>query len=137
MMSKPAQGKEEEPAVPAFATRAPAVSAVQDLERRLAMLGGEEAAPAPLVDLQPSPPPVAVAPVAQVGTTTEKKPAAVKGGKNALLVRFLFVKTFGILTRSLSHTISFCGNSYHRLESWQQKKSPNRHKPRNRKLPTC
>ena len=88
MMSKPAQGKEEEPAVPAFATRAPAVSAVQDLERRLAMLGGEEAAPAPLVDLQPPPPPVAVAPVAQVGTTTEKKPAAVKGGKNALLVRF-------------------------------------------------
>ena len=86
MMSKPAPTTQEEESQvpPAFATPTPAVSAVQDLERKLAILGAEEeqtAAP-------PAPPAAAVAPVPPPTMQEESKqpPAALKGGKNALLV---------------------------------------------------
>ena len=89
MMSKPApEGTAEEAAPPAFATK-PATSsdkkkdAVQDLEKRLAMLGGPtnlQAPPAmPATYQAPFAPPAAAPPAAEA-------PGAMKGGKNALLV---------------------------------------------------
>jgi hypothetical protein len=82
MMSKPAP---EEKAPPSFAqttTSTKKTSAVDDLERRLAMLGGDDA-----TDMKP--PAVATAPAPV--TTTQQAPVAVavavKGGKNALMVR--------------------------------------------------
>lgn len=83
MMSKPATTQEEEPQAPAFATPTPAISAVQDLERKLAMIGTEEEQTAPAA----APAAVAVAPPPQEDS---KQPAAVKGGKNALLVSLNF-----------------------------------------------
>ena len=99
MMSKPnsEQEKQEEEA-PAFASAPAAMKTgtVEDLERRLAMLGKSEgnviaaatnatAAPptmkAAAAAAAPAPPPTVQAPAAAVA------PAAIKGGKNALLVR--------------------------------------------------
>jgi hypothetical protein len=98
MMSKPnsEQEKQEEEA-PAFASAPAAMKTgtVEDLERRLAMLGKSEgnviaaattatAAPPTMkaaAAAAPAPPPTVQAPAAAVA------PAAIKGGKNALLVR--------------------------------------------------
>ena len=88
MMSKPAPEATEEEAPPAFAAP-PAAAAktgsVEDLERRLAMLGDAAddakkpaAAPVNTDALQ--------APVAAVQAPAAAAPAVVKGGKNALLV---------------------------------------------------
>jgi hypothetical protein len=83
MMAKRAPETEEE-APPAFAT-APALkktpqSAVEDLERRLQMLGGSSAPPDVIsTDDEEEKSPAAVAPA-------PAESAAVKGGKNALLV---------------------------------------------------
>ena len=89
-MSKPTpEGTAEEAAPPAFATK-PAPSsdrkadAVQDLEKRLAMLGGPTNLQAPPPAMPPAyqahfAPPAAAPPAAEA-------PAAMKGGKNALLV---------------------------------------------------
>jgi hypothetical protein len=77
MMSKPAP---EEKAPPSFAqttTSTKKTSAVEDLERRLAMLGGDDA-----TDMKPT----AVAPAPAPVLTTQQAPVAVKGGKNALMV---------------------------------------------------
>ena len=85
MMSKPTPEGATEGA-PAFATKPAAASdkkadAVQDLEKRLAMLGGTTSLQAP--------PPAMPAPQAAVAppAAVEAPPAAVKGGQNALLVR--------------------------------------------------
>jgi hypothetical protein len=89
MMSKPNSEQEKEvEEAPAFA--APAAmktGTVEDLERRLAMLGKDEgrvattaaaAAPPTMKDAAPAPPPTIQAPA--------PAPTAIKGGKNALLV---------------------------------------------------
>jgi hypothetical protein len=79
MMSKPKQEEEEAPP-PSFATRPapPKVGTVEDLQNRLAMLGGEDdKKPAPVMQASVVVPP-------SVAATTA--PAVVKGGKNALLV---------------------------------------------------
>ena len=89
MMSKPTPEGAAEGA-PAFATKPAAPSdkkadAVQDLEKRLAMLGGTTSlqAPPPAMPSTAMAPQVAVAPPA----AADAPPAAVKGGQNALLVR--------------------------------------------------
>lgn len=92
MMSKPApEAAEEEEAPPAFAAPPAAkTGSVEDLERRLAMLGDAEDAKKPAA--------VAAAPVntdalqapPTVQAPAAAAPAAVKGGKNALLVRLVF-----------------------------------------------
>ncbi|KAL3911627.1 MAG: hypothetical protein SGILL_007206 [Bacillariaceae sp.] len=89
MMSKPAPEEEEkEAAAPAFATAPPAVQAaktgsVEDLERRLAMLGGEEE------DKKPA---AVEAPPVETKTAPAAPAAAMKGGKNALLARIMAAK---------------------------------------------
>jgi hypothetical protein len=88
MMSKPNSEQEKEvEEAPAFASASAAMKTgtVEDLERRLAMLGKSvghvadtAAAAPPTMKAAPAPPTVqAPAPA----------PAAIKGGKNALLVR--------------------------------------------------
>mmetsp|Transcript_13334 Transcript_13334/g.21492 ORF Transcript_13334/g.21492 Transcript_13334/m.21492 type:complete len:581 (-) Transcript_13334:148-1890(-) len=94
MMSKPAPAEEEETAPPAFAsppattTTTTKTGTVEDLERRLAMLGdGEEAN----VTSKNEPPAVKEAPAASTAPSVEA-PAPVKGGKNALLARIMAAK---------------------------------------------
>lgn len=84
MMSKPAPAVEEEAsAPPSFAApTSQKTSAVEDLERRLAMLGGEDLKPAAVV--APTPPAPVVAPTTAAAAAAA--PTAMKGGKNALLV---------------------------------------------------
>jgi hypothetical protein len=91
MMSKPTEESktqyvEESPAAPSIASRpSTKTGSVEDLERRLAMLGESNAgfgfATAPAAGLKDPPPMQAPAPV--VAATT----SAPAGGKNALLVR--------------------------------------------------
>jgi hypothetical protein len=83
MMSKPVPEAEEE-APPAFASppSAAKTGSVEDLERRLAMLGGEEEK-RPAAGVMDTPQATVVSPVLEA-------PAAVKGGKNALLVSDFF-----------------------------------------------
>ena len=91
MMSKPApESKEETAAPPAFATAPVAQkqtpqSAVEDLERRLALLGNAEEKPA----AAPPPPAISTVPAPVAAAPAAAPAAAVKGGKNALLVRLL------------------------------------------------
>lgn len=77
-----AKREQEEESPPAFATPAPQLSSVQDLERRLQLIGNS---PDPAVAQQkpaPVPGPAAPAPAAQ---------APVKAGKTALLVSVIIV----------------------------------------------
>ena len=80
MMAKAAQEKEEEGPL-AFATPAPQLSSVADLERRLKILDAAET-PTPTTHLKP-------AGVPQVSGGPMVASTGVKGGKNALLVRIL------------------------------------------------
>jgi hypothetical protein len=92
MMSRPAAESSVEEAPPAFATapeskKKTPQSAVEDLERRLALLGASEEQTAA------SPPAVAVPlPVASAPPAESSAPAVVKGGKNALLARIMAAK---------------------------------------------
>jgi hypothetical protein len=82
MMSRPApEGTVEDEAPPAFATKPEDTrkrDAVQELENRLAMLGGGGG-----MGFEPPSAPPMMMPVAAPAVAA---PAAVKGGKNALLV---------------------------------------------------
>lgn len=89
MMSKPApESTNTEESPPAFAMTAKKTpqSAVEDLERRLAMLGNAAAAPAVVPEqhqqIQDMKPPAVAAPAVEAA-------APVKGGKNALLARIM------------------------------------------------
>jgi hypothetical protein len=90
MMSRASPENSVEEAPPAFAT-APETkkktpqSAVEDLERRLALLGADEEQKAAAVAAAP-PPPIASAPPAESSAPAAAAAAVVKGGKNALLV---------------------------------------------------
>ncbi len=76
---------EEESSPPAFATPVPLLSSVEDLERRLKLIGNASPSPAPSVeDLKPAATP---APVPVAATTSAMS------GKTALLVR-LTLHTF-------------------------------------------
>jgi hypothetical protein len=75
MMSKPSPEEKTPPSFAQTSTSTKKTSAVEDLERRLAMLGGDDA-----TDMKPPAVAAAPAPVTAVGV-------AVKGGKNALMVR--------------------------------------------------
>jgi hypothetical protein len=84
MMSKP-KPEEEDVSPPAFATLPPPskVGTVEDLQNRLALLGGEEKKkPAPVMQ----PPVVHPTSAATAASVAAAAPAVVKGGKNALLV---------------------------------------------------
>jgi len=83
MMAKPAQDKEEE-GPPAFATPAPQLSSVADLERRLKILDAADA-PTPKVGTKPTG-------TQQVSGGPVAASAGVKGGKNALLARIMAAK---------------------------------------------
>ena len=88
MMSKPAPEKAKEEDPPAFATvpatkKKTAQSAVEDLERRLAMLGGSGSPPDLVATDDEDTKPTAPAPVSAPAPVPA---VAVKGGKNALLV---------------------------------------------------
>ena len=96
MMSNPSSVGEDAP--PAFASKPTDAekksSAVADLEKRLAMLGGPtnaEAAPPPFSAVVASAPPPAVAPPPAAPT---QAPAPSKSGKNALLVGFAVLFRF-------------------------------------------
>ena len=84
MMSKPAPEASEEEAPPAFAAppTAAKTGSVEDLERRLAMLGDAEETKKPAAPVVTD----ALQAPAAVQAPAAAAPAAVKGGKNALLV---------------------------------------------------
>ncbi|KAG7358650.1 hypothetical protein IV203_015239 [Nitzschia inconspicua] len=86
MMSKPKPEEEEELAPPAFATPPPPakVGTVEDLQYRLSMLGNE-------VD-NAEKKPAAVATNGPSSAAAMEAPAAIKGGKNALLARIMAAK---------------------------------------------
>jgi hypothetical protein len=91
MMSKP-KPEDEEVSPPAFATLPPPskVGTVEDLQNRLALLGGEEnKKSAPVMQ----PPVVDPTSAATTAAAAAAAPAAVKGGKNALLVSTLLFAT--------------------------------------------
>jgi hypothetical protein len=92
MMSKPQEGDTEEVAPPAFSTAPSSLSSppkmgrVEELERRLAMIGKEEQDKKPAATMAPPPTTTQTPTVAAVVAPPAAVEAPLKGGKNALLV---------------------------------------------------
>lgn len=75
--------KQEVAEAPAFATPAPQLSSVEDLERKLALIGKAELPAKPAAEVKPPAPVPAPAAVPAA--------AKVQGGKNALLVSYCYI----------------------------------------------
>jgi hypothetical protein len=132
MMSKPAPESTKEEDAPAFAVTAKKTpqSAVEDLERRLAMLGHAAADPAVVPAVVPEQqrdmkPPATTAAAAKAAA------APVKGGKNALLVspkegRWIRRSLIDSFIHALLACLLASLCSFDRLALWQLKNVPNR-----------